>query len=517
MISPAAATQTTGDHPLLEVRGVTKSFPEVRALDRVAIHAMPGEIIGLVGENGAGKSTLMKIVAGLQAPDEGVLLWNGEEVKDHSPRHAVRRGIEFIPQELSLAADLSVAENLFIGHAPSRFGFIRSRELTRKARELSDRLELRVDVRRIVGSLSPHEKRLVMLGRALARNAKLLILDEPTVTLQEAEISNLLNLVGKLRDEGVTVLYVSHRLDEVLALTDRTTVMRDGRIVTTRPTAELNKREMVALIVGRALADIAAPSRTFQDNTPRLEVRHLSCRQVDDVSFVVRPGEIVGLAGLVGSGRTEIARCIFGADPRTSGEIWVDGELRRIRTPRDAIRAGVVLLPEDRRNQGILGDLSIVANVSLPSMPQFGRFRTFVRQRLERRTVESYTRQLTISAGSLRRPIRYLSGGNQQKALLAKWLMTEATIYVLDEPTVGIDVGAKREIYGLIGDLASRGNSVVLISTEFEELVGLADRVVVIAEGRVVGEVTRGEGMSERAILHLCYGHSADDRKSSGD
>jgi ABC-type sugar transport system ATPase subunit len=387
---------------------------------------------------------------------------------------------------------------------------VRKKEVRRRAQAIGERLGLTADVRRPAGELSPADQRLVMVGRALARDVRLLILDEPTITLQETDVQRLLEIVRRLRADGVAVIYISHRLEEILTLTDRTTVMRDGRVVGTQPTAELDKRGIMNAIVGRELSEQFPERAPVASGPPLLEVEGLSGGGVHDVSFAIGAGEVLGLAGLVGSGRTEIARRLFGADPRDAGTIRIAGELLAIRKPRDAIAAGIALLPEDRRNQGALLELPVAANVTLPSLRRFARLRTLVRRRAERVAVERWVDDLPIATPSTRLPIGQLSGGNQQKALIGKWLMTEPRVLIFDEPTVGIDVGAKREIYELITRLARDGAAVLLISTELEEVVGLCDRVIVLREGRAVGELRPPE-LDEAAILRLCFADDGPD------
>ncbi len=490
--------------PLLEGRNLVKLFPGVRALDDVSFDVRRGEILGLVGENGAGKSTLMKIVGGLYQPDGGELVWAGERLSHLTPVSAVSRGIEVVPQELSLAPALSAAENMFFGHYPSTGGRVRWRELRRQARALAERLGLTADLRRPAGSLSPAEQRLVMIARALVHDVRLLILDEPTVSLPEEEVDRLLGVIRTLRDGGVSVIYVSHRLEEIIDLTDRVTVMKDARVVATLPTRELDKRAMMGLIVGRAIEEIFPAHGEAISDRPLLRVRGLSRRFVRDVSFDLFPGEVLGLAGLVGAGRTEVVRMIFGADRRDAGTIELDGRPVRIASPREAIRAGMALLPEDRRHQGGLMQLSVAANVTLPSLPRFAWARTVVRGGLERRAVAERVRELAIATPSTRQPLKFLSGGNQQKVLIAKWLSTNARIFIFDEPAVGVDIGAKREIYSLIAGLAGHGAGVIVISSEVEEIVGLCQRVIVLREGRLAGEL-RGPEISEAAILERCF------------
>jgi ribose transport system ATP-binding protein len=489
---------------LLETQNITKSFPGVRALDDVSIDVHEGEILGLVGENGAGKSTLIKVISGLYQPDSGEIVWRGERISHQSPVHAVKLGIEVVPQELSLAPALSAAENMFVGNYPSRASRVRWRDVHRAARAMGDRLGLDADLRRPAGSLSPAHQRLVMIGRALARDVRLLIMDEPTVSLPEEEVELLLGVIRTLRSDGVSVIYVSHRLEEVLALTDRTTVMKDARKVATLPTGELDKPALMRMIVGRALSEMYPQTGHALSEQALLRVRSLSGGKVRDISFDLYPGEVLGIAGLVGAGRTELVRMLFGADRRDSGEVELEGRAVRIRNPRDAIRHGLALLPEDRRNQGGIVQLSVAANVTLPSVRRFAWARTVLRHRAERRAVQERVDELRVVTPSTRQPLKFLSGGNQQKTLIAKWLMTGARIFIFDEPAVGIDVGAKSEIYALVAALAERGAGVIVISSEIEEVVGLCQRVLVLREGRLVGEL-RGDDVSEAAILQLCF------------
>ena len=481
-----------------------KVFPGVRALDDVSIDVAEGEIHGLVGENGAGKSTLIKILGGIYQPDAGEVRWRGETIQHASPAHAIQRGIEVIPQELSLAPRLSCAENMLIANYPSRLGRVRWRALLQRAREIAARLELDVDLRKPVGDLSAAHQRLVMIGRALARDAKLLIMDEPTVSLAQDEVDALLGVIRELRGHGVTFLYVSHRLDEIIELTDRVTVMKDARVTAILPTSELDKRRMMELIVGRPLGDYFPHQGEPVSGKPLLSVRNLGRGRVRGVSFDLYPGEVLGIAGLVGSGRTEVARMIFGADRRETGTVELEGEELALRTPREAIRKGMAFLPEDRRHQGGIVEMPVAANITLPSLTQFARAGIAVRRRAERRTAESRIAELGIATPSPAQLLKFLSGGNQQKTLIAKWLQTKARLFIFDEPAVGIDVGAKTEIFGLIAELAAQGAGVIVISSELEEIIGLCRRVVVMREGTIVGEL-RGPEVSEAAILQLCY------------
>lgn len=490
---------------MLEARRLGKRFPGVVALDDVSVEIRAGEVHGLVGENGAGKSTFLKIASGLYAPDDGELLWKGEEVSFKAPPDAVKLGIELIPQELELAFNLSAAENIMMGHYESTLGRVRWREINRQAREIAASINLTADVRRKCATLSPAEQRLVMIARALARNANLLVMDEPTVSLAEVEVEALKNIVRDLRSKGVTVIYVSHRLDEVLELTDRVTVMKDGRVISTNPTASMTKTILIERIIGRPYREQFPVRQEPRSDKPVVRARNLSGGFVRDVSFDLRPGEILGLAGLVGSGRSEVVRMVFGADRRDQGEIEIDGKSVKIKHPRHAIRHGLSLLPEDRRGQGAIVSLSIAANVSLPTLRRFAMRGTgMIHERAETRAVRERIAQFNVETPSVRRPLKFLSGGNQQKALIAKWDMSESRVFVFDEPTVGVDVGAKQEIYSRIAKLAQGGAGVIVISSELEEIVGLCHRVLIMREGRCVGEL-RGAAISEAAILELCY------------
>jgi ribose transport system ATP-binding protein len=510
-MSSSLPTATPGDPPsqhpapLLEARNVSKGFPGVVALSGVSVAFERGEVHGLVGENGAGKSTLLKIFAGIYAPDEGAVLWDGEPVTFKVPPDAVKLGIELIPQELSLAPGLSAAENIMMGIYPSRLGRVHWREVEREAERVASTVHLQIDLRRKAATLSAAEQRLVMVARALARKSRLMIMDEPTVSLTETEVVALKAVVARLHAEGVTVVYVSHRLDEVLELTDRITVMKDSCVVATQGTSSVDKRTLIEQIIGRSYGEQFPSRRPPPVAEPLLKVSHLSGGIVSDVSFELRPGEILGLSGLVGSGRSEVVRMVFGADPREAGEIEMDNQQLKITHPRHAVRAGLGLLPEDRRGQGAIVDLSIAANVSLPVIRRFAvRGTGMVRERLESRAVLERIARLNVATPSVRRPLKFLSGGNQQKALIAKWEMSDVRVFMFDEPTAGVDVGAKQEIYALISELAQRGAGVIVISSEMEEVVGLCHRVLVMREGRGVG-VLEGEAISEAAILKLCY------------
>jgi ABC-type sugar transport system ATPase subunit len=514
MISPTAhspngsgpnLTMDQAPNILLEARHLSKGFPGVIALDDVSFALETGEVHGLVGENGAGKSTLLKILSGIYTPDGGEIRFAGEPVTFKVPPDAVKLGIEVIPQELSLADGLSAAENIMMGNFPSTAGRVRWREVNRQAKVVAESLELNIDVRRKAATLSPAERRMVMIARALARKARVMIMDEPSVSLTETEVNALKAIVRRLKRDGVTVVSVSHRLDEIFDLCERVTVMKDGRVVGTSPTAEVSREALIKQIIGHSLAEQFPEIAPVGAGDPMLKVTDLAGGFVRGVSFELRPGEILGLAGLVGSGRSEVARMVFGADPRESGEIVVNGEARKMSSPRSAISAGVALLPEDRRGQGAVVDMSIAANVTMPVLRRFAvRGVGFVRVRQEVRAVKEKITRFGLNTPSTQRPLKFLSGGNQQKALVAKWEMTDANIYIFDEPTAGVDVGAKQEIYGVIAELARRGAGIILISSEMEEVVGLAHRVIVMREGEIADELS-GDAIDEAAILKLCF------------
>ncbi len=503
--SEAGVTMDQEPPVLLEARHLRKAFPGVVALDDVSFALRTGEVHGLVGENGAGKSTLLKILSGIYVPDGGEIRFAGKRVTFKVPPDAVRLGIEVIPQELSLAEDLTAAENIMMGNFPSRAGRVRWREVNRRAEEVVQTLGRNVDVRRKVSTLSAAQRRLVMIARALARKARVIIMDEPTVSLTGTEVTTLKDVVRRLQRDGVTVVYVSHRLDEVFDLCERVTVMKDGCVVSTSAIGDVTREGLIEQIIGHSLSEQFPKTAPIAAGDPVLKVTDLGRGFVRDVSFELRPGEILGLAGLVGSGRTEVVRMLFGADPRETGEVVVDGNVQKMSSPRGAISAGVALLPEDRRGQGAVVDMSIAANVTMPVLRRFaGRSTGFVRIRQETRAVAETIARFGLKTPSTQRPLKFLSGGNQQKALVGKWEMTDAKVYIFDEPTAGVDVGAKQEIYSLIAELAARGAGIILISSEMEEVVGLAHRVIVMREGRVAAELS-GEAIDEAAVLKVIF------------
>jgi ribose transport system ATP-binding protein len=493
----AGSVGSPSSGPVVVLRGVTKRFPGVLAVDRVDLEIEPGEVHVVAGENGAGKSTLMKLLSQVERPDAGTILVGGEEVDFRGPRHAQALGIAMVHQEFALAPHLSVAENLFLGREPGRGGFVSRRAEMRGAGALLDRVGLRVDPRRLVGTLTVAGQQLVEIAKALALDARVLILDEPTATLTEGEIDDLFGVIRSLVDQRIAVLYISHRLDEIFRISDRTTVMRDGRVIATTPTADLDQGTLVRQMVGRDIANLYPKPRVTPGDVV-LRVEGLARAGVlHDCSFTVRAGEILGFAGLVGAGRTELARAVFGADRIDAGVIELDGRRVRVRSPRAAIELGISYLSEDRKRDGLALQLGVDQNITLAELPVRAGL---IDLRDERRTAEGRRDQLAIRTPSIRRRVALLSGGTQQKVVVAKWLETRARVLFFDEPARGIDVGTKAEIFQLIGELARDGRAIVLISSYLPELLNLCDRILVMREGRVAGELDRDRFSEERVI-----------------
>ncbi|MDI1464747.1 sugar ABC transporter ATP-binding protein [Catellatospora sp. KI3] len=500
---------------MLDVRGVSKRFPGVLALQDVSLTVAPGEVHALVGENGAGKSTLIKVLTGVYTPDEGQVLLDGAPVSFGSPREAQNAGISTIYQEVNLVPLMSVARNLFLGREPMLpGGLIDFGRMHREAAQTLARFGITVDVRRPLRSLGLGAQQMVALARAVAVDAKLLIMDEPTSSLEPREVQTLEAVVRDLSAQGIAIIYVSHRLDELYRLCDRVTVLRDGRGVHSGKLADLDRLHLVSHMLGRDPAAVSREGLTgFEghhdtDAEPLVSVRGLTRRHVlHDVSFDVRPGEVTGLGGLLGSGRSETAKAVVGALPLDSGTVTIGGRRLRRLNPAAAIRAGMVLLPEDRKAEGIVPELSVRENIVLAALPRISRFGLVSRKRQDR-IVETFMQRLRIKAASPEQPVGELSGGNQQKVLLARWLCLHPRLLLLDEPTRGIDVGAKAEVQALVDELARDGLAVVLISSDLEEFVEGADRVVVLRAGAVTGELT-GDEVTEAGIMAALAGEQA--------
>jgi ABC-type sugar transport system ATPase subunit len=494
----------------VEVRGVSKRFGGVLALDGIDLEIARGSIHALVGENGAGKSTLGKILSGVHRADEGELWVEGRRVEYRSPRDALADGITIIAQEPTLVPHRSLQENVYLGVEGGRGGIVNVRRTSRRFATLVRESGIELPPRRLARTLRVADQQKVEVLRAIARDAKLFVMDEPTSALTTDESDRLFELIRRLRDRGATIVYVSHFLPEVLALADTVTVLRDGKLVRTSPTADETPDTLVSAMLGRAL-DLTFPDKApLQPDAPIvLSVRSLARPPaVQEVSFEIRAGEIVGLAGLLGSGRSEVARAIFGADRRSAGVVAVDGKLLDARSPRAAIRKGVVMLPEDRKRQGLLMLRSIVDNVTLPHLGDLSSGGVMALRSERKRTSELIAR-LDVRARSNKVRVSTLSGGNQQKVLFAKWLFHRPRVFIADEPTRGVDVGAKLAIHRLIHSLAAEGMAVLLISSEHEEVLGLAHRVLVMRAGRIVAEFD-GETMSEDAVLHAAFATEGD-------
>jgi ribose transport system ATP-binding protein len=496
------------DQAALEIDGITKSFPAVKALDGVSLSMRVGEIHGIVGENGAGKSTLMKILAGVERPDIGSISVAGEPVQFRSVRDALAAGIAMIHQELNLVGDLTVAENVALGREPARFGLVSKAAMRAAAAEALRELGSSVSPNARVSTLSVADMQLVEIAKALALKARILIMDEPTAVLSERETSALFALVRRLALRGVTVLYISHLLPEVLDLCDRISVLRDGKLVTTVRPTEVDERKLASLMVGRELAEVFPPRVRPAPAPPALRVESLCVPPfVRDVSFEVAPGEILGIAGLVGSGRTETAETIVGLRRASGGRVMLGGQPVRFRGPREAIAAGVAYVSENRKERGVHLPMSCVENVTIAHLRDFGR--VVPNRRAERATAATWISRLAVKCPNPHGPIGALSGGNQQKLAVAKWLdalpKDRQGVLLLDEPTRGVDLGAKREMYRLIADLAAQGLACVVISSELPELLGLCHRIAVMRNGRIEGEVDAATA-SEESLMHLAAG-----------
>lgn len=499
MTTEAAATMMTT--PLLEIQAVSKGFPGVQALSDVSLDIREGEIHALVGENGAGKSTLMKILAGVYRPDSGGLRWRGEPLLLANPAAAQRCGINIIYQEFNLLPHLSVAENVLLNHEPlTRWGTLDWRALKQRTRELLAELETAIDPDAEVGTLSIAQQQVVEIVKALAVDAQLLIMDEPTAALNLAEVGHLFATIKRLKQRGRSVIFISHRLDEIMAVSDRVTVLKDGQLVATRSAAELSKEEIVRLMVGRRLAEVFPPKGSAIGETPLLTVDTLSTPSVHDVSFVLRSGEVLGVAGLEGQGQRELVRSLFGLDPIQGGSLALGGQVLRLRSPQDAIRAGITFVSDDRKGEGLALVLSVRENAALPNLPRWSSG-GFVHQNQERTTVGRIIEAIGVRTPSLEQPVRLLSGGNQQKTVLAKWLIDTPRVLLFAEPTRGIDVGARFEIYQLMRDLANNGAGIIMVSSDLIELIGMSDRIVVMRGGRLAAEMPGNTATEERIML----------------
>jgi ribose transport system ATP-binding protein len=489
--------------PLVKMTGIDKAFPGVQALQQAQFELLPGEVHALVGENGAGKSTLMKILSGVYVKDAGRVLRNGKEVEITSPRGAQLMGISMIHQELNLMPHLTVAQNIFIGREPRKkvHFLLEEKKINAEAQKLLDLLNLDLDPRARVGDLTVAKQQMVEIAKALSYNAEVLIMDEPTAALTDTEIADLFRIIRQLRAKGVGVVHISHRLEELKQISDRITVMRDGRYVDTVPTAEVTIEKIISMMVGRTIYESAPEVPADPSREVVLEAKGLRRgRAIQNVSFKLYKGEILGFAGLVGAGRTEVARAIFGADPLEAGELEVNGKPVQIRSPKDAVRHGIAYLSEDRKRYGLTLGLDIECNLVLSALEKFVGWLGWVKTADTRANADRYVAALRIRTPGVKQLARNLSGGNQQKVVIAKWLTADTEILIFDEPTRGIDVGAKSEIYRLLNDLAQQGKSIIMISSELPEVLRMSHRILVMCEGRITGELSAAEATQERIM-----------------
>jgi ribose transport system ATP-binding protein len=492
--------------PMLETKGISKAFPGTQALLDVSFQVLPGEVHALVGENGAGKSTLMHILSGVLEPDSGETLIQGDKVKIHHPKEAQDLGIGTVFQELSLIPNLSVAENVFPNRAPTRSGgLVNWGELYNRTEDLLEPFHVDIKPNTLVRHLNVSAKQIVEIAKALSLEAKILLLDEPTAALSPDEVQILFKLIRHLKESGLAIVFISHRVQEIFEIADRVTILRDGERVGTYKISELSPDQMVQLMVGRALQDLEVQKET-QALEEILRVEGLTREKVfQQVSFSLRKGEILGLAGLKGAGRPEVARAIVGADKLSAGRIFIEGKPVAIHSPVDALKYGIGYLPEERKLQGLFLHLPVYNNIVVADLKRFSRYGIMDTQ-LEKATSNHYVDQLDIRTPGVEQLVGRLSGGNQQKVMLAKWLLTNPKILIVDEPTHGIDVGAKVEIHSLLNELSQQGVGILLISSELPEILGLADRIIVMHEGRITGELPASEA-TEESIIALASGH----------
>lgn len=499
---------TPTQNPILEMRNISKAFAGVQALKDVSFACQRGAVHALVGENGAGKSTLMKILAGAYQPDSGEIVFSGQHYSQLTTREAQANGIAIIHQELNLLPYMTVAENIFLGRElKTSLGLVDRRGMNQQAEALLQRVGVSMDVRRPVGELTVARQQMVEIAKALSQEVNLIVMDEPSAILAGHELEMLFQIIESLVQQNVTVIYISHRLDEVFQIAARVTVMKDGRVVGTKEIGDLTRPELVQMMVGRSMDEVF-PKAVSERGKPVLVARNISNAHVHDVSFTLHAGEILGVAGMVGSGRTELARAIFGADPLQSGTLLLENEPVRFRNPVAAVKQGIALVPEDRKTQGLFMSLPIRSNLTLTILDRISRAFT-LQSGLENQAVEKARSDMSIAMASANMEVQYLSGGNQQKVVLAKWLATEPKVVILDEPTRGIDVGAKFEIYQLMRRLTERGVAILMISSELPEVLGMSDRIVVMHDGSLVGEFSRDEATEEKIIQLATTGRTA--------
>ena len=487
---------------ILTMKGIDKSFPGVHALDHVDVEVRKGEVHALMGENGAGKSTLMKVLTGIYHKDAGTITYEGKEVEFTNPREAQDAGIVIVHQELNMMGHLTVAQNIFIGREYMNGKLIDDKKMNEEAKKLFDQLGINIDPKETMSRLTVGKQQMCEIAKAISHDAKVIIFDEPSAALTEAEIEELFKIIRDLRDKQMGIVYISHRMDEIKVITDRVTVMRDGGYVGTLITKDSTKDDIINMMVGRVIyEDPKTESQVAPDAPVVLKVEHLNAgRMVKDVSFELHKGEILGFSGLMGAGRTETARALFGADPKDSGDIYVNGQKVDIKTPQDAVKCGIGYLSEDRKRFGIVVDKTVAENSTMATMENFMKG-IFIDKKKEKDVAQEYVEALKTKTPSVDQLVVNLSGGNQQKVVIAKWLVRNCDILIFDEPTRGIDVGAKSEIYHLMNELVAEGKSIIMISSEMTEILRMSDRIVVMCEGRKTGELGIEEATQER-IMH---------------
>jgi ribose transport system ATP-binding protein len=488
---------------ILSLENITKKYPGVLALNNVSINFLEGEVHALLGENGAGKSTLIKAIAGAIDVDAGIVSINGHNYSKMTPSLSRSLGIEVIYQEFNLVPALSCAENIFLGEKVGNSVFVNARLIEDKAAEVLKQFGVPIDPRKLVQDLSIAQQQIIEIAKAVSKNIKILIMDEPSAPLSVSEVEIMFGIIKKLKQSGVTVIYISHRLEEVFRISDRVTVMRDGCYIATKNTKETNRQELINLMVGRELKE-SYPPRKNPVGGIAMEVKNLTGNGDKDISFSIRKGEILGISGLVGAGRTELAMLLFGAVPAENGEILVNGKLAKIKSPLDAIQHKIGLLTEDRKGQGLFLEMAVKWNISFPIIKRLSKY-GIVNTKREDTIARKYKERINIKTPSLTQQVINLSGGNQQKVVLAKSLAAESDILIFDEPTRGIDVGAKQEIYHLMSELADNGIAILMISSDMEELLGMSDRIIVLCEGKLAGEVKK-EQFNQHYILDLASG-----------
>lgn len=489
---------------ILKVRNIDKSFPGVRALCEVNFDLKKGEVHALIGENGAGKSTLVKILSGAYKKDSGTIEFDGELVNINSPKESELLGISIIYQELNLIKRISVAENIYLGRQPKKSGVIQWKKMYSDAEALFSSFDVNIDVSKDVRELTIAQQQIVEIFKAVSINSKIVIMDEPTSSLTETETKILFNVIKSLQDKGIATIFITHRLHEAMEISDRLTVLRDGCLVGTKDVNGLTKSEIIKMMIGRELTQ-QFPDRNVQLGEEVLRVENISNHsKVDDVSFNLRKGEVLGLAGLVGAGRTDLVRILFGADKSTQGKIFIHNKRVRINHPKQAVKKSLAFVTENRKEEGLFLSLPLSHNIVSVAIDKIKKYR-ILNFNKEKEYSEKYVKELRISTPSINQPVVYLSGGNQQKVVLSKWLLSDAEILILDEPTRGIDVGAKREIYEIINILAEMGKAIIFVSSEMEEILGVSDRIIVMHEGRITGELNRDE-FSEKQVTEYAFG-----------